>query len=532
MLVHRQKAKWGAGLLTLAALCTGFLPIGIWRFVTSYPPLDPLHTHLQGIVWVGKGLYMSSPVAAVKRTAIIGISAIPFSLLLLRRAGREEGILFAIAITIVPLLIILNPLTAPLIVPILGYLIDRIGWYGGNYLILGVLITTWAAAFRTKRSLWKRSTAGASLAFAAILLATTLVAGDQQDRWKSLTFNRGGAPAAAPADWNDLFLYLRDYVAPRATIATDPATGYIIPAFTEQKTIAVRAQHSSPADPKAIQRLHDALRVMSPYVNSVETAAILNEYHAEYVLLNFRFDHPVTLEYGSVHPSLYEATLAKFRCNLPYYREVYSHDRVHLFRVVGNLAEVAAHVPVLRASVDEVPRGAREVGTLFPNHVRLVAASIRGPVTTASNEIEFDCYWRKEKETADPIPYRLYIRFDRVDEELDGGKLGRKLKQITKNKLYRARMSRNLVDGAYPPFAWRVGELVADSFRCPIPPKLEAGRYRIELLLRRKPHLQIHFLDDYLSERDSFSGVPVGLITVGKPGDGTPSATGPRDESW
>ncbi len=517
LIARRRRARWGGPLATMAFLCAGFLPVGIWRAITSYPPVDPIHTHLQDVVFVGKGLYMCDPFLAAGRTALAGLAAIPLSALLLPGATRSNRKLFLLAITLVPIFILFNPLVVPLVVPVLGYLVTRIAWFGGNYIVLGELAGAWWTSVHSGRGRVRRAAAAGALLGMAVLSATSLYAGDRQDRWKSLTFHRTpGSGAIEPAGWTDLFDQVRRSVPPRATIASDPVTGYLLPAFTGRKSVAILAQHSSPADRRAPARLKDAVRLMSPYIDSAETARILERYGAKYVVLNFRFPGAITLDYGAVDPKLYAATLEKFRREPDRYVEMYHHDKVHLFRVTDHPPSDSP--PVLKGTVASIPAGAGPVGELFPDGVRLVAASVSPLDGGVHGGIRIESYWRKEHETSDPLPYRLYVRLDREGERPgDGpfGKIARKLAQAAQGKLYRCRTSTNLMRGAYPPFAWTVGETVADRFDYYFPGKLAPGRYRVEMLLRRKTHMQTYDIGDFFSERDSFSGVAVGYVMVG-----------------
>ncbi|NNE08076.1 MAG: hypothetical protein HKN20_05885, partial [Gemmatimonadetes bacterium] len=94
--VLRWKARALRSFTALLGLtAAGMLPLGLWRFATSYPPVDPVHTHLQGVVTVSDGLFFSTPVLAVARLGLFSLLAIPATILLGKRLWKEEGVFFA-----------------------------------------------------------------------------------------------------------------------------------------------------------------------------------------------------------------------------------------------------------------------------------------------------------------------------------------------------------------------------------------------------------------------------------------------------
>ncbi|MBN1825960.1 MAG: hypothetical protein JW958_06800 [Candidatus Eisenbacteria bacterium] len=517
--MRREEREFSARrtVFGLGLLAAGAAPIGLWRFLTGYPALDPIHSHLQAVVWVGRGLYFSNPLRAFSRISLFGFAAVPLSLLLLREARRSVGLLFAVAITLLPILVTSNPILVPLLTPFIGYLVGRIVWFGGYDLVLGYLFARWARTAVRPASWGRRTASGAALLFLALLFAGSLRSADASGLQQRLRFRpvHNEEREEGPELWSDLFAWMTANLPPRAVIATDPLTGYLIPAYTPQKALAVKAQHSSPGDPTAPERLRDAIRVTSPYFGGEETLRALDRWNADYVLLNFRFPGLRTTYLGSVDPVFYEPALRKFRSEPDRYREVYARDRCHLFRIDRSTGALPFAGPVLNARLDAAPVEAKKVDRLFPNDVRLLAASVDRESTALGDSVRVACYWRKEGETDDPLPYKIYLRMDRVSKEGEGNmKPARLWEQIRTGTHDRTRIMRNPGSGAYPIFSWSVGEIVADTIRARVPGNLRGGRYELQVLLRRAPFIQVYEIGDLLRERDSFSGVPVGELTL------------------
>lgn len=519
-------------LVSLVFLAAGALPIGIWRLATSYPPLDPIHTHLQGIVHVTERLYTANPLLAFDRVGLFGLAGIPLALLLLPRAGQDRGVLLAVSTALLPFLLILNPLLAPLLVPLVGYLLGRIVWFGGQFLVLGFLAARWTETAARGKPAPRRIGALAGLLVLSALFAGSLRSADAEDlRMRLAAKPCRLADAPRPEAWSDLFAFMERELPARAAVATDPITGYLIPACTPQKTIAVLEQHSSTGDPLAPERVRDMIRSMSPYVSGAETARILKHYDVDYVLINFRLRDRYTSYLASLDPGLYEPTLEKFRRDPKRYREIYARDRCHLFAFRYDDAEGGGEeTAVLSARVEALPAEASRADHLFPNRVRLAGALASPDTIHAGGTLALACYWSKEGETDDPLPHKVYLRLVQAGGAAGGAwaKWERKAREIRTGRLARARTMRNLLRGAYPPEEWPVGALVADTIRWTIPADLEPGLYDLEVALRRSSFIRNYYLRDFVSERDSFSGVAVGRLVVRQAAGPPPRLSGER----
>ena len=73
---------------------------------------------------------------------------------------------------------------------------------------------------------------------------------------------------------------------------------------------------------------------------------------------------------------------------------------------------------------------------------------------------------------------------------------------------------RNPLSGAWPVGAWPVGSIVADRIEWRIPENMDEGSYELQVKLRGSPLVQVFYLNDFLRENDSFSGVPVAEVEV------------------
>jgi hypothetical protein len=122
-----------------------------------------------------------------------------------------------------------------------------------------------------------------------------------------------------------------------------------------------------------------------------------------------------------------------------------------------------------------------------------------------------------------PVPAGSYSVFARLDaRELPRGPLYSKrwdkvyrkgLERVT-GRRWRLRSTHRPLEGAYGPDQWRPGEIVFDRSELVLPPNLAPGVYDVGVALVRTPHYTNTRLADYLHDRDMFSGVVVGQVTV------------------
>jgi hypothetical protein len=257
------------------------------------------------------------------------------------------------------------------------------------------------------------------------------------------------------------------------------------------------------------------VRAMSPYVPGKESAQILRRWKAEFVLINFRLPLPVTSFHASIEPDLYGPTLEKFRRDPERFREIYAKDRCHLFAFRPDAPPgEGADLPVLGGGSDRLPASARPIDALFPNGIRLGGALVEPDTIEAGGTLEVTCYWRKERESNEQLPYKVYLRLVRPGERGEGSKWKRKGIEIATGRLMRARTMRNILKGALPQSDWPAGVLLPDAIRWTVPERLEEGIYDLEVTLRRSPLIRVYYIEDFLREEDSFSGVPVGRVVV------------------
>jgi hypothetical protein len=90
-------------------------------------------------------------------------------------------------------------------------------------------------------------------------------------------------------------------------------------------------QHSSPNDPRGLERILDARAVFSPYIGMRRTVELLRAYGVDAVVLNERFVHPPSTDYWSPTKALAGPMLEKFRARPDLFRPLYESPGASVF---------------------------------------------------------------------------------------------------------------------------------------------------------------------------------------------------------
>ncbi len=137
--------KWGEHLRRsfAAAMAAGLaiLPYALYRLVTSYQTND-LHEQIQGVLFVGGGLFVADPMRVWNWMGWMGLGALVAVVPLWRYRRTIPGVGFGIASMLTVLFIVMNPLLLPPVFEVLTYLVLRLGRVVSHYMIAALLITS------------------------------------------------------------------------------------------------------------------------------------------------------------------------------------------------------------------------------------------------------------------------------------------------------------------------------------------------------------------------------------------------------
>lgn len=510
-----ERFAWAfGGLLLLAG------PYLAFRAKQAYGPQNVIHTEPQGLLYLSERFFTVDPQAMWVWHGpflLVALFAVPW----LWSRGREAtGWIYLAVVAPAVLLIVLNPLLLPLFQDKLGYLTMRLIWIAPVIPAVAMVVTALGKVVVRGRGR-ARAWSAAGLAVVSLLLlhplgqAVTLVS-ERRALKESET-------ARSPAPWRDLLVALGPNEPRPRVFASDPVTSYSIPAYTGHQVMAYFDQHSSPNDPRGLDRILDARAVFSPFVDLRQTLGILRRYGVEAIVLNQRFERPPPADYWGMTPALEAPTLGKFQSRPDLFRPAFAAPGAWVFELTdaarqGPLPDSAAPARpfVIDRTAADALAGAAQIGAFLQLGTRISHARA-APLDT----LELTTYWSLAGADAPPAGnYTVYARLDA--RTLPRGplysrhwdKLYRKGLEAMTGKRWRIRASHHPLEGIYGPDQWRPGEVIEDRYQMVIPANLAPGTYDLGVSLVRTPHYPNTRLADYLHDADMFSGPVVGQVTV------------------
>jgi hypothetical protein len=526
LLVRRNREVTRRFALAFGGLAAPALPYLLFRAGQSYGPQNVIHTEPQGLFFLADRLFTVDPQALWSWNGlglVLVLAAAPW---FWSRRHDSTGAIYLALVPWTVIGVVMNPLLLPLAHAKLGYLVSRLVWIvpvvpGLATIVVALGKTAVRGAGR------RRAAAAAALAVIGLWLLPHLA------QAVSLVTERPALLAQerqrGPEPWRDVLDWLKEDGAGLDVLVSDPATCYSIPAYTGRHVSAFLDQHSSPNDPRGLERILDARDILSPFVDERRTLELLRKWRIDGVVVNQRFTEPITFDYWSVEPALYGATRAKFTRHPEWFTPVFEAPGAYVYALTA--AAKNGPLPAARA----VPRpgspgwpaagSAREAheDPLIPRLAQLGTVTDR-PVYAPGDTIRLVTWWSWAGGA--PLPPGSYTVFVRLDGAEPRGVLYadawqkpyRKVLEKLSGKKWRIRASHRPLNGVLSPDQWQPQEIVEDHSILVLPPDMAPGPYEVHVRMLRTPHYPNTHLRDYLSDDDAMNGPLVGRVVIALPG--------------
>lgn len=513
-------------LLPLLA-AVALLPLLLLKLGQSYSAANPLFDHPQGLLYLGDGWAVLSPAHLAAWYGWPGLLGLLAALPLLPRVRRDRTAAYLVGSTLLPLLIVLNPIAIRVIEGAKAHsLLFRVLLVAPCFQVLGWW-TVWAA-----RRLAGRRRVVPALVFLAALAATF-----------GLHFRSASQFWATPeqkrAAWGEMpelitaLRFLDDTVRTPAVVASDPITSYMIPAYTRHFVITPFDQHSSPADDRTVERIQDAHGILSAYVPLRETLRLLRKHGTEYILLNQSFPYYQKTYYTLIAPGTYELQREKFRSRPEIFAPVYGAGTVFLYRFLDPGTETAGDGldppnPHLALPAGEAEGASREALSArfdldpFPGApvggLELVGARPDSAVYHRGSPMSVRTLWRRgARPLVLPVSAFLRIQTTYPSALFDSPVLGKPYRfwyEARHRAHYRWGRDREPLAWIFPPYLWEPGAAYREEISLTLPYSLQPGEYDVRIRLHEVPCNPNFRLSDLLRLDDSLNGVVIGRITV------------------
>ncbi len=528
-------AFWRSVPFQLAGMA---IPLAI-RAPGAFAASNSIHTHLQGMLVFSSHLAIVDPAELVTRYGLVFFFALLAAPLFPLVAGRAERRGLVFMLFLVPVVLVFDPLIASALERRIGYLHYRI--LDAAPLVVMLAITVGGLVERlvkggagagedgpgarpilSARGAANRVMATVFLAlFIAFPLRTTAsnVAGSARRLMEK--------PSSVSPPYASLFSALDGKIPDHSVIASDPATSYILSAYTTQFVTVVLDQHCSPADTSAIERLREARNLLSPSIPLSASKAWLERTGVDYVLVNA--NPPETADFfNSFLPGEALRTREKLSSCPSLFTSVLDRDGFCLFKLrrdlPGALEEDACAVARAAAVPCPASGGSSDnegiddgEGTDVGAGIALVNLTVDNYMLRSGDTLAGHFCWKAMRRADFGLPLDVIVR---IDAAFPKGALyrdwyGKQYRRIIERRAgayYRFTWRTRLMSGPAYPDMWEDGRAARQDFALPLPASIAPGPYEVRVKVIRAAYLENRSVADYLSNDDSLQGVPVGMI--------------------
>ena len=496
---------WGAGIAAVVL---------VWKVTTSIGGSNEIHAHPQGLMYVGGGMFVASPVEVLRQNGLVffgGLVMLPFVLLAARR-HREARLQLAFAA--IPIAVCFVPPLVVLLYQSATYMVFRTLLNVPAFAIV-VASVYWLASWSRRGAWWTRAAASmAILAWAWLFLAPSI--GAFERAFDSRLSGRNTEPVMERYD--DLIQYMRSR-PDGSVVLSDPKTSYLLSAATDHQFVAILEQHGNPNDPFAYDRLTAVRDVLSPFVFLSEAAAACERYGVDFVVVNGRLrdDAPGFLFDWS--PALYPQTREKLLALETRFRPLFEDGdiTVYLYYPGSNPPDVwMPEDTPLEFGVD----GLRNCAVRSPGDDFYISQVAVSPGRVLSGEtVKVSLGYEMSDALAYGLPFIVHIRFDH--ESIAGDVAGypmdkhvRRMRERRSGRQLRFRVDHRPFGGLLAADRWPAAVMFYESFPVKLPATLEPGLYTVDISIARETRLPNFELRDFVFNQDQYSGTRCMKIEV------------------
>ncbi|HVO77012.1 MAG TPA: hypothetical protein VMT60_03420 [Candidatus Bathyarchaeia archaeon] len=539
--------RWRGGFLRSAAaqLCGAMIPLAV-RFRAASSPVNVIHTHMQGMLVFARGLAIVDPAEIATRYGLVFFYALVMTPFFFIVAPRTERRSLLFTLFVVPVILVLNPLSAAVMERRIGYLHYRILDAAPLLVVAAVIVTGLCEILMfggtAKMSGGRGARRGgvfggvAKRFFAAAGLAVLVLYPLRSSVSHIGASARavGVREAEPPAAYAALFKALAEGVPAHSVIVSDPVTSYVLSAYTDHFVAVTLDQHGSPTDTRAMERLLETRNLLNPAVALTEGEPWLERTGADYVLLNMDASGAPDF-FCSVPPGGARGAYEKFFACPSVLTEVLESGQFRLFSVhrdalggpqAGGCASPrASAIPcgdketALAGSGDDWQRLVVGTGLDAGCGVVLENLTIDNATLFSGDTLRGHFCWRTTAEVPFGLPLEAAIR---IDTAFPRGRLyhawyGKQYRRIIERRtgrFWRLTWQSRLLSGCTYPDMWEPGRVVRQDFSFPLSRALAPGAYELRVKVRRVPYLANRSPADYLLNDDSLEGVLAGMVYV------------------
>jgi len=502
---HTLRSALRVGIVLAVAV----VPAIVLRVLHAVDP-NILHTHPQGLLYLTPRWFVFSPAEAVRQQGLLfagGIAALFPAALFLRDNPYVRRIW---AMCVLPLAVSFVPFIATPLFERASYMAFRSLLEIPAFAAI-VVTTTAVSTWAWRGGVPRRALVATGLVAWSFLFLTPSIRSIGSEL-------RAGSAGTSFGERNaDVIEYLRTLPA-LSVVVSDPHTSYALSAFVPHLFVATNGQHGNPNDRYAMPRLAAVRDILNPWSPAGAVADQCDRWGVDVVVVNSRTPAHAHDFLSLWDQSFYGDTVLKLGSFGQRFRTLYERDDMTVFlhdpagpRDAGwGPDDVLANAPRAGGKPCRVesPDGDYAVTGIFLDRDTVPTGGV------VRIEIAYD----KPRSSDFGFSHEMHVRFDHVTlpdvRGVPGEKHARRWQDRRAGKTRRFRYDRVAFDGFLPRDYWPIGREFYDRFSVPVPRWAMAGDYRIEVSISRRSLLPNFTLDDFLYNRDHYSGVACGSLTV------------------
>jgi hypothetical protein len=500
-LTYRTGFAYAATILVAAGTATWL------RLGTADWPSNAIHTHVQGVLFVGEGgSFVMSPMEILRQHGMAylgGIFLLPVLAFVARRRSDARAVA---ALCALPVAIAFVPPVATALYAKGSYMVFR-SLLNAPVFAASAIVLAWAIDTARARGVAVR-------AAAAILIAAWALAFVRPSVDATLADASRRTPVAS-----GVATELVDYVAALpagSTILTDPATAYVLSARTPHRFVAILDQHANPYDPYALDRLAAVRDALSPFVVPDRCIDACRRYRVDVVVVNAKADRgPFVSVWDAV---LYRPTLSRLHA-VPSLREMHTADSFAAFVFDPVAAPPSVPDPPLPPVVVESPPLDPCLVTVPGRAFEVIGVASNPPRAQPGDSVTITIGYRRDQPTPFDFPLLVHVRFDHdtlsARAPYPGDKYVRRFEERRRGVITRFRADLRPGAGVFDPDLWALGAELCERVTVVVPPYAVPGRYRVEVAVVRDSLVPNFHLRDLVYNHDHYSGTACTSLVVG-----------------
>lgn len=498
-----RRALTDATVLAAAAAVGAAIRLG-----ASSPDANVIHSHVQGVLFVGRDGFVASPFEILRQQGMVflgGLVLLPVLAILARRRPDARAVL---ALCMLPVCVAFVPPLATALFAQGSYMVFR-GLLNAPVFAAAAVVLTATIAGARRRGVWAR--AATTTAVALWMLAFVRPAID------ATRFDVGKRRAPMGEATQALIRYV-ELLPGNPVVLSDPATAYLLSAYCSHRFVALYEQHANPHDAYALDRLEAARDVLSPFADAQRAVDACRRFRVHYVVLNPNALSETPGFLTGWDAALFPAALARLGAVGGPFSEVWTARDFTLFQFRPGTTLEHRPDPVVAPVVVQSSTPPSCV-VVAPERAFEVTGLTVTPSTVAAGEgVTITVGYRRDQATPFDLPFLAHVRFDHESlsaaRAYPGDKYVRRFQDRRRGVTTRLRADFRPGAGVFEPDLWPMGAPLAERIGFVVPHNALPGRYQVEVRVLRDSLLPNFHARDLLFNRDHYSGTACGSLDV------------------